>query len=266
MPQFKELYKMGQAAGDQYSLATLAAFRSKRFDNSIATNPYFFNGPFSGILVQPAAFEFIYRFMGNKSQEHPRGHLKSDVLMDFFSVKKGPNGKLVHTPGYERIPYNWYKRNPLDLYTQTFLTADTLVAATKYHKFASVGGNTGKVNSFKGVDPSALTGGVINSGNILKGNNLACLAYEFQAQASPDLIKCGGAIQDILGATKKVQSAIGKTMSQLNCPKIKKIDTKQFKPVPRLFEAAVRFRHVSVERHFVSPACNGSHDPTSFCV
>jgi len=232
LDQFKELYEMGQAAGDEYSLATLQKFRSNRFESSIATNPYFFNGPFSGLLVQPAAYEFIYRFMGNKSEAHPRGHLNGNVLMSFFSITKDKNGELVHTPGYERIPYNWYKRALTDPYTQTSLTADTIVAATNYHKFASVGGNLGKVNTFTGVAPTNISGGVYNSKNLLEGNNLACFAMEFQAQASPDLIKCSGALADITGATSKVQAALAKSMADLGCPKLTKIDDSQFAQFP----------------------------------
>jgi hypothetical protein len=29
----------------------------------------------------------------------------------------GPENNLTHTPGYERIPDNWYKRNPSDEYS-----------------------------------------------------------------------------------------------------------------------------------------------------
>lgn len=48
MSQFQELYDMGQENGDAYTLELLEKFRSSRFDNSVATNPYFFNGPFTG--------------------------------------------------------------------------------------------------------------------------------------------------------------------------------------------------------------------------
>ena len=42
--------------GGQVTLDSLTAFRSQRFDDQIAQNPYFFNGPFTGVLVQPAAY------------------------------------------------------------------------------------------------------------------------------------------------------------------------------------------------------------------
>lgn len=132
----------------------------------------------------------------------------------------------------QRIPYNWYKRALTDPYTQTSVTADTTYAATIRPQFASVGGNNGKVNTFKGVDIEQFSNGVFNSKNLLKGNNLACFAYGFQAQASPDLIKCSGAIANAEAMTKKLQGAFGKVLADLKCPKLKGFDNKQFKSFP----------------------------------
>lgn len=52
---------------------------------------------------------FIYRFMSNKSATYPEGYLNGEVLKSFFSVTGTP-GNFTYTPGYERIPDNWYKR------------------------------------------------------------------------------------------------------------------------------------------------------------
>ncbi len=76
-------------------------FRSKRWDDSASTNPYFFSGPFSGVLVAPAAFEFIYRFMSNKSAEYPQGKLNTEVMMSFMGLSKGSDGQLVKNIGME---------------------------------------------------------------------------------------------------------------------------------------------------------------------
>jgi hypothetical protein len=51
MDQFKQLYDMGQANGDDYTLEVLNEFRSARFDHSVANNPYFFNGKTSSRLL-----------------------------------------------------------------------------------------------------------------------------------------------------------------------------------------------------------------------
>lgn len=73
-------------ADDNYDLELLTSYRASRFQESIATNPYFFNAPFSGVLAQPAAWSFIYRFMANKSSEYPQGQLNAVSLKSFFGI------------------------------------------------------------------------------------------------------------------------------------------------------------------------------------
>lgn len=92
-----------------YDLSVLTPFRASRFQQSIANNPYFFNGPFTGVLVQPAAYTFVYRFMANKSAAYPEGYLDGAVLNSFHAITGKP-GNFKYTPGHERIPDNWYKR------------------------------------------------------------------------------------------------------------------------------------------------------------
>lgn len=109
LPQFEDLFsRQKDAATANYNLDVLTDFRKDRFAQSIANNKQFFNGPFTGVVVQPAAYTFIYRFMGNKSAEHPEGVLNQDVLKSFFSITGTP-GSFKWTEGYERIPDNWCK-------------------------------------------------------------------------------------------------------------------------------------------------------------
>ena len=105
--QFKEL--IDYSPGGKVTLESLTEFRSHRFDTQIANNPYFFNGPFSGVLVQPAAYTFIYRFMANHSAEDPAGLLDYDVLQSWFGVKKSVDGTYTAEQGAERIPDNWVR-------------------------------------------------------------------------------------------------------------------------------------------------------------
>ncbi|EGP89784.1 uncharacterized protein MYCGRDRAFT_90507 [Zymoseptoria tritici IPO323] len=191
MSQYQELYDMAKANGGNIDLPLLTDFRSKRFDQSIANNPYFFNGPFTGVLVQPAAYTFIYRFMGNK-----------------------------------------YKRAIGDEYSIPFLQADTALAAQKYPKFLNVGGNTGKVNTFTGVDASDISGGVYNTRTLGEGNNAMCFATQFLAQAMPDMIKCSGVLNDVLGAMSQFTQSLNGAFGALNCPQIEKLDKSQFDQFP----------------------------------
>lgn len=91
------------------TLDSLAAYRSLRFDQQVQTNPYFFNGPFTGVLVQPAGYTFIYRFMANHSADNPVGYLSSEVLQSWFGVE-GTSGNYKVVENSERIPENWVSK------------------------------------------------------------------------------------------------------------------------------------------------------------
>lgn len=59
VPQFEALYnKQANVPNDQanYDLPLLTQFRAERMQESIHNNPYFFNGPFTGVGVLPAAY------------------------------------------------------------------------------------------------------------------------------------------------------------------------------------------------------------------
>ena len=49
MKRWQDLYDSGKA-NDDYNLQTLTDFRAAQFQESIDTNPYFWNGPFTGVL------------------------------------------------------------------------------------------------------------------------------------------------------------------------------------------------------------------------
>ncbi|EME38096.1 hypothetical protein DOTSEDRAFT_75970 [Dothistroma septosporum NZE10] len=218
--QFQDL--INYSPGGNVTIDSLTSFRSHRFDQQIANNPYFFNGPFSGVAVQPAAYTFIYRFMANHSAENPEGLLTYSTLQSWFGVQ-GTNGKYTAVQGTERIPDNWYRRPQAYPYEVTYFMADLLNAALLHPKFLDIGGNTGKVNTFTGVDINNLTGGVFNAGTLLQGNNLGCFAFQLAAQAKPDIL---------LGPLNALTSAVGSLVSQLGCPQLKAIENSQLEAFP----------------------------------
>lgn len=228
--QFEALFALQpDAATANYDLSVLTNFRAQRRQNSVATNPYYFSGPFSGVLVEPAAYTFIYRFMSNKSAEAPEGILNQDVLKSFFSITGQP-GSFVYTPGNERIPDNWYRRAIGDEYTIPFFNLDVLAAAQAYPEFISVGGNTGTTNSFTGVDLSDLTGGVYNTQTLLQGNNLACFSLQFAQGAAPDLLK--PIFSNIAAGVAALNTAFSSALAPLGCPQLSSIDQSKFSQFP----------------------------------
>lgn len=88
-----------------YDMSVMNKFRSLRFNQSIATNPYMFNGPYTGLFGQTATFLFTYQMFKNHSAAYPDGYLDGNTLKSFFGVT-GNNGSFQWQPGYERIPDN----------------------------------------------------------------------------------------------------------------------------------------------------------------
>jgi len=192
-------------------------------------NPYFFNGPFSGVLVQPAAYTFIYRFMGNKSAEFPEGYLNGDVLKSFFSIT-GESESFVWKEGYERFPDNWYKRAIGDEYTIPFFMSDLNAAALQYPQFLDIGGNTGKVDTFAGIDVKNVSGGVYNLQTLAQGNNAACFAFQFAQQTAPDVLK--GLFSSLTAPLAQLNDAFEKVFAEISCPQLQSVDTSQFANYP----------------------------------
>lgn len=228
LSQFQALYDLGKA-DDNYDLQLLTDYRATRFQESVDKNPYFFNAPFSGVVASPAAWSFIYRFMANKSEEYPYGRLDGDVLKSFYAIT-GDDGDFTYTPGHERIPDNWYTRNVADPYSILFLNQDTLIMAAQYPEFLSIGGNTGTTNSFVGVDPEDLTGGVFHADKLLEGNNALCYGMELTIQETPDILS--GLFTDTNAAVDQIGAAFNNATDSLGCPKLNNVDKNQFSQFP----------------------------------
>ncbi|KAM3423815.1 hypothetical protein BST61_g1214 [Cercospora zeina] len=229
LSQFEEMIAFSPGS---LTLDSLTNFRSHRFDTQIASNPYFFNGPFAGVAVQPAAYTFIFRFMANHSEADPTGFLSHETVASWFGVEGQPGSySLVGgRTGFERIPANWYRRAQEYPYEITYFIADLLNAALLHPKFLAIGGNTNGPNTFTGVNLEDLTGGLINAGNLLEGNNLGCFVFQLSAQAKPDIL---------LGLLDPLTDILGRVVSQLGCPQLRAIDEAQLRQFPGYQRAAV---------------------------
>ncbi|KAM5349278.1 hypothetical protein ACJ41O_005785 [Fusarium nematophilum] len=212
MEQFQSLYEMSTGEGD-YDFDLFARRAAIRFHETVATNPYFYYGPFTGMIARNAGYLFACRMFANHSAENPTGILNKETLKSFFAVQ-GEEGALTYKRGWERIPENWY-RTPVD-YGLVQLNADVLTLAAKYPELGSIGGNMGKVNSYAGVDLSDVTGGVLNLTKLLEGNNLLCFVFEVIKTVAPNSLSTLFTI--IRVPLKLVTDALGAALLDLTCP------------------------------------------------
>jgi hypothetical protein len=90
---------------------------------------------------------------------------------------------MAYNYGHERIPDNWY-RSESD-YTLLDVNTELVSWVTSHPELADIGGNTGTVNSFTGVDLDNLTSGALNAATLLEGNNLICFALNVVKLAAP---------------------------------------------------------------------------------
>lgn len=197
---------------------------------SIHNNPHYFSGAFSG-LVAPAAHNFVVNFMSNHSEEHKGGILEQHVINSFFAVTDNKDGTWTHNRGMERIPTNWYRRpGGLNQYNLADVFLDLLAGAADYPDTLHIGGNTGTVNSFTGVEPADLTGGVYTGANLFKGNNLACFAFQAAMAGGIDELKgleatLGKLLDPVLAPLKSIYA-------DLQCPQLANYNDSELQKFP----------------------------------
>jgi len=164
-PEFaQELLDLAkERTGGMITPQVLAEHSNNRKQHSIATNPNYFSPAYAGVAFTFGAHMFAFELLANHSAEYPRGFLTPEVFMDFFGYTKDAAGKLVFDFGTEKIPDNWYKRADDDAWTLADIVVSTAQQCASYPSNCQVGGNTGTVNSFSGVDVGDVTGGLINS-------------------------------------------------------------------------------------------------------
>ena len=153
-------------------------------------------------------------------------------IRNFYSIYE-ENGSLTYREGWERIPENWYK-TPVD-WGVIQLNLDTLDFIAQYPELGryatyscvypiylltcygySVGGNTGEVNSFAGLDIANLTGGVYSLTNLLEGNNLLCFVFEVLKFAGPNAL--AGIYKTLSGPLDFITDALAIPLLNLTCP------------------------------------------------
>jgi len=185
---FEDFLDLKTSPEDDYSSLDLwMQHRVNRFEHSISSNPLFFYGPFAGVIVGEAGIFFPEVFK-NHSYERPDGVLTKKILYNFYSVRENQKtGELVYTKGHERIPDNWYRQPTNRLSTPRFLLL-IINFLQFYPRAGSIGGNTGKVNTFTPLDLGNLTGGLLNSLELLDPQKLSCFILRLLQSLTPDIL------------------------------------------------------------------------------
>lgn len=185
MPYFKDLLALGnndQTPGkDIYNAELMLQHKANRFHESVATNPYFFQSAFGGLVVTTAAERFVAEFAANNTADangFNRIYLDEPNLLAFFSVVRNSDGSLTYTPGHERLLESWVRRPLAATFGLDDIALTLLNAAAIDPSLISFGGNTGKVNSFAGVDAGDITGGAVHTADLLNDPQaLACFLF-----------------------------------------------------------------------------------------
>lgn len=179
--------------------------------------------------MPPIAQNLVSLLFANHSAENPAGATTTSILKSFYSVSGEP-GNFIYTPGHERIPLGWSRRPTINMYTFLEAFSDLLIDNSAYPGVFRVGGNTGTVNSFTGVDLQNLTGGVFNAATLAQGNNAACFFLQASLSVLPDAVMPAlGAVGSILGWAT---SLIAPIEQRLACPQLKEFNNELFNQFP----------------------------------
>ncbi|CAN9089997.1 unnamed protein product [Alternaria alternata] len=209
--------------------SVITQFRLDRTRHSIATNGHYFSGPLQALALNPATYQFTYRFFANHTAENPEGYLDAKTLMSFQGVT-GEKGNYKWARGQEKIPENWYRRVIGDDYSIAVFAAEAVSIELQHPEFYRFGGNTGQPNTFTGVDVDDLTGNLFNAQTLLEGNNLMCLAFQAASVSAPDVLR--GLLGNVLVAVQKLASVLDPIIAELGCPELVKYDRTLFKAFP----------------------------------
>lgn len=159
--------------------------------------------------------------MSNHSAEYPNGILDKETLKSFFAITEASDGTLTWTPGYERIPDNWYRR-PLGAaneYSPVSFAQDLLQIAAVVPEAVSVGGNTGTVNSFAGADLGNITGGAYQTSDLTNPTKFVCFFYQLTLAIVPDFLRSEALGNALGGALSLLQTKISPFVDP-SCAKI----------------------------------------------
>lgn len=196
------------------------------------------------MVARNAGVAFAVRLLSNHSTENPRGimskdvhtrcrrrhadnEIAQDIFKSFWGVVDGEDGQLEYKKGYERIPTNWFK-TPVD-YGLVQLNLDLVSWISKYPELASIGGNTGEVNTFTPLNITGLPEGLMNVPTLLENNNLLCFVLQIVGTFAPDSLS--GIFDIIAKPLKLLTDTLGADLLDLSCPPAQELGLDDSEPV-----------------------------------
>ncbi|KIX09441.1 uncharacterized protein Z518_00521 [Rhinocladiella mackenziei CBS 650.93] len=213
MDRFLKLYNRPGDGTNVISTDDVLEHAIDALHECIATNPYCWYGPYTGAIARNAGVAFALRLLANHSTESPDGIMTKDVFKSFWAVVDTDDGELEYKRGWERIPNHWFKR-PVD-YGLVQLNLDLVDWFVRYPELASIGGNTGTVNSFTPLNISDLSGGLLNAETLLEGNNLLCFVLQIVKTVSPDSLS--SLYATLAKPLELLTDALGSALEPLTC-------------------------------------------------
>jgi hypothetical protein len=155
-----------------FDRAAMAAYRSQRYDESLAENENFFFSPLAILLYGAASF--LYELFAPYG---PEGQADLATISSFFGAEQDSSGTWTHVP--ERIPEDWHNRR--EAYTLASGIEEVIAQYSAYPK--QFGGNVG-ANNF-----NALSYGAIKDGRLdATAGNVLCLLYQVATQQVPNTL------------------------------------------------------------------------------
>ncbi|KAF7534854.1 heme-thiolate peroxidase [Neopestalotiopsis clavispora] len=215
MTKFLEVYAWG-GVGVPLTFDDIGDIAAARWQEAVATNPYFWYGPLTGYLPRTGGFALTARTMSNYSEGSLEGVITKDMFKSFFAVidDEAAESGMVYQRGHERMPNNWYRR-PIP-WGLVDLNLDVLKWSEKHPFLLDIGGNTGQVNTFTGLDLSNITGGLLNSAALLEDNNLICFSLEIAKTFGPNSLST---LYEALSVPAGVLTdALATPLLDLSCP------------------------------------------------
>jgi len=163
-----------RVSSGNFDQKAMAAYRSQRYDESLAENGNFFWGPLAILLY--GASSFVYELFAPYG---PEGQADLTSTSSFFGTPQDSNGQWERTA--ERIPDGWHnRRSP---YT-TASGVEQIIA--QFHAYPKLfGGNIGP-NNFNGINV-----GVIRDGKLPDGataGDILCLLYQLATSQVPSTL------------------------------------------------------------------------------